>query len=123
MEPDKQGFFRDMQRLAEDYIKERLLLMKLQAAEKAAELSAVIFASVIIGVFLFIILILLSLMACFFLANLTGNFYVGISLVILFYFLLIIMMVVFRKKLPFSFVSNGAIRLIFKNNDDNDPVS
>lgn len=122
MDTEKQGFFRDMQRLAEDYVKERLLLMKLQAAEKTAEMSAVLFGAAIISLFVFFIVALLTLLACYFLIDVTGNFYLGVGAVAIFYILLVVVLLLLRKKFPLQFVSNGVIKMLFKNDQHDDAV-
>lgn len=120
METTKQGFFKETQQLAEEYIRERLLLLKLQTAEKVANLSAVIFSVVLIGLFLFIILLLITAMGCYFFEQVTGSWYYGIGLVILFYLIIVGFLIYFRKALFYKLVSNSVIKMFFEETDDID---
>jgi len=120
MQPEKQGFFKDTQQLAEEYIRERLLLLKLEAAEKSARLAAVTFTGIIIGVFMLIVLLLLSALACYLLQELTGSWFYGIGIVALFYILLLTVIIVLRKSLFNKYISDFVIRLFFEKTEDNE---
>ncbi|HZG23274.1 MAG TPA: hypothetical protein VEZ17_01780 [Chitinophagaceae bacterium] len=122
MEPEKQGFFKETQELVEDYIRERLLLLKLQTAEKAAVLASVVFAGVIIGSLVFIILLFISLLACYFLEELTGSWYYGIGIVILFYVVITGILIYKRKSLLYKFVSDSVLKFFFEKTDESDEI-
>jgi polyferredoxin len=118
METNKQGFFKEIQHLAEEYIRERLLLLKLQTAEKVARMAAVVVAGAFIGIFVIIVLLLLTFLACYFFEQLTGSWYYGVGIVILFYLILIAFLVYLRKTLLYNFVSNSVIKMFFEETDD-----
>ena len=118
MQPDKQGFFKDTQQLAEEYIRERLLLLKLETAEKSARLSSVVFTSVIIGVFAIIILLLLSALGCYFLKEITGSWYYGISIITFIYIIILTILVMLRKTVLHKHVTNFVIRLFFEKTEE-----
>lgn len=120
MQPDKQGFFKDTQQLAEDYIKERLFLMKLEAAEKSARLATVVGTGIIIGVFFTLVLLLLSALGCYLFQQLTNSWFYGIGIVILFYFALIALLVIYRKVLFQKYISDFVIGLFFQKTEDSD---
>ena len=120
MQPEKQGFFKDTQELAEEYIRERLLLLKLETAEKSARLASVAFASIVIGMVITIILLLLSALGCYFLQVLTGSWFYGLGIIILFYIILLIVLVVFRKPLFYKHISNMVIRIFFEKTENNE---
>ncbi|MEJ7767363.1 MAG: hypothetical protein WKF70_14555 [Chitinophagaceae bacterium] len=120
MDTGKQSFFKETQQLAEAYIKERLLLAKLQIAEKAATMAAVVFAGAFIAAFCLIILLLISAIASYFLANITGSWLYGLGIVVLFYIILVAVLIHFRKVLFYRYVSNAVIKLFFKETDSND---
>lgn len=120
METNKQGFFKETQHLVEEYISERLLLLKLQTAEKVANMAAVIFAAALIGVFVLIILLLISVMACYFFEELTGNWYYGIGIVALFYIIVAGFLIYFRRALLYKFVSDSVIKMFFEETDNFD---
>lgn len=120
METNKQGFFKETQLLAEEYIRERLLLLKLQTAEKVANMAAVIFAGAFIGVFLIVILLLVTVMACYFFEQLTGSWYYGIGIVISFYVILVGFLIYFRRALFYKFISDSVIKMFFEETDSMD---
>lgn len=116
MQPETQGFFKDTQQLAEEYIRERILLLKLEAVEKSAQLASVIVTVIVIGSFVSIVLLLLSAMACFMLRELTGNWFYGLGIVIVFYVLLIAVLIIFRKNFFYKHIANFVIRIFFEKN-------
>jgi len=121
MQPEKQGFFKDTQQLAEEYIRERLSLLKLEAAEKSARLASVAFAGMMIGVVVTLVLLLVSALACYFLQTLTGSWIAGIGIVILFYVIMLTLLVVFRKSLFYTYISNRVIRIFFEKTENDEP--
>jgi len=120
MQPEKQGFFKDTQELAEEYIRERLLLLKLEAADKSARLASIAFASIIIGIVFTIVLLLLSALGCYLLQMLTGSWFYGIGIVALFYMVLLTLLVVFRKSLFYKSVSNFVVRIFFEKTENDE---
>ena len=118
MERDKQGFFKETSILAEDYIKERLLLVKLQTAEKTAKLVSAVFTGFIIVILCFFILLFLSFMAGYYVQEITGNWYYAFGIVTGFYILLVAFLVYFRKILLYKFIANSVIRILFENNEE-----
>ncbi|MEJ7735939.1 MAG: hypothetical protein WKF97_00820 [Chitinophagaceae bacterium] len=117
MEADKAGFFKATQQLAEEYVKERLLLLKLQTAEKTARLFAVVFAAFIFGFLSFFVLLFLSLMAVFYIAGLTGSIYYGLGIMTAFYSLLLFLCIYFRRQWLYKFFSDLVVRLFFENTE------
>jgi hypothetical protein len=120
MQPEKQGFFKDTQQLAEEYIRERLLLLKLEAAEKSARMASVVFTGIIIGIFMMIVLLLLSAMACFALQEATGSWIYGIGIVSLFYILIMILLIIFRKSFFYKNISDFVVRLFFEKTENDE---
>lgn len=120
MQPDKPGFFKDTQQLAEEYIRERLLLLKLETAEKSAKLASVVFASMIIGVFGIIVLLLLSALGCYFFKELTGSWYYGFGIVTGLYAIVLIALVILRKSVLYKYITNFVIRLFFEKTEESE---
>lgn len=113
---DDEDFFEDSKDRIETYIQDRLLLLKLQAAEKSAKLSALLFWGLIISLVCFFLLMFISLMAGFFFASLTGNLYIGFAIVTLFYFLMLWILILKRAVLSKK-VINAVISIFFDKND------
>lgn len=114
MEPDTQGFFRETQQLAEEYVKDRLTLLKLQTAEKTAQLAAIAFSGMVIGIFSFLFLLFLSMLAVYFLKEQTGSWYYGIGIITAFYAVLVVVLVILRKQLLMNTISDAVIKLFFE---------
>ena len=120
METENKGFFESTRQLVEQYVKERLLLLKLQTAEKTARLVSLVFAAFIFTVFSFFILLFLSLMAGYYFTGLTGSIYYGFGIVTAFYVLLLTISYSFRRKWLYKYFSDLVIRQFFENTDVTD---
>lgn len=120
MQTEKQGFFKDTQQLAEDYIRERLYLLKLEVAERSAKLASVMVTAMIVWAFLSIVLLLISAALCYYLQTITGSWLYGIGIVILFYIAIIILVFIFRKSFFYRHISNFIIRIFFEKSDNNE---
>ena len=118
MQPEKQGFFKDTQQLAEEYIRERLLLLKLEAAEKSARMASVVFTGIVLGICMTIVLMLISALACYLLRQLTGSWIYGIGIVVLFYVLIMMVFFFFRRSLFYGRIANFVIKLFFEKNEN-----
>lgn len=120
MEPETKGFFEAARRLVEEYVKERVLLLKLQTAEKTAKVVSLVLAACIFGMLSFFILFFLSLMAGYYFAGLTGNVYYGFGIVTAIYALLLVMFYSLRKKWLYKYFSDLVVKQFFENSDTAD---
>lgn len=120
----KPGFFEETEEMVEKYVQDRMLLFKLQATEKAANLVALMVSGIVIGMIGFFILMFLSIMAGYYFAELTGSLFYGFGIITLVYIVLLIVLVVLRKKILHNFVANTVVRIIFdKQTDEDEPNS
>ena len=117
MTTDRQGFFRDIKQLGEEYVQEHLNLLKLQSAEKAARMSAVMVTGLAVSLLLFLVLLFLSVMGAYFVFQQTGNWYFGLGAVAAAYLLLAVLLLVLRKTRIYPFITNAVIRLLFEKTD------
>lgn len=116
MDESQHSFFEDSRKILEQYVQDRILLLKLQAAEKSARLSALLFSGLIISLLCFFILMFLSLMTGFYFATITGNLYIGFAIVTFFY--VIILGLVILKRAWFSkTIINAVISIFFDKNE------
>ena len=116
----KPGFFEETEEMVERYVKDRMLLFKLQATEKAANLVALMVSGIVIGMIGFFILMFLSIMAGYYFAELTGSLFYGFGIITLVYIVLLIILVALRKKILHNFVANTVVRIIFDKQTDED---
>lgn len=97
MEEEKEDYFNDTYELLKKYSEDRLLLFKIQAAQKTGKLiSKLIFISVA-SLLLFFLLFFVSIMLGYFFAGLTGSLFAGFSIVAGIYLVLFILFIVLFK--------------------------
>lgn len=108
------SYFSESKEQIELYIKDRLLLIKLQTAEKVARLAGLLFTGLTIALFSFFVLLFISMMGGYFFASLTGSLYLGFGIVAIFYLLLLLVLIKFRKPLIEKWVGDIIVRLFFE---------
>ena len=122
MDKDKQTFFEETRNLVEGYVEDRILLFKLQTGEKAAKLVSSFYIMFFIGLLLFIILLILTVIAGYFLAFLTNNFIIGFGIVAVIYVILIFIVYSMHKKFLGKRVMDSVIKLLFENKEETHAV-
>jgi len=120
MEEQKPGFFEETQELVEDYVGNRLQLLKLQTAEKSARIISLLLTVVVMAFLCFFILLFLSITAGYFLAQKTGSLFTGFGIVAVFYLLLLAIVLYLRKRVLDKFISNTVVRIFFDTTADNE---
>ena len=120
MEAPKQGFFEETQDLVEDYVSNRLQLLKLQTAEKSAKLVSLLLTGIVMALLGFFILLFLSITAGYLLAQLTGSLFAGFGIVVVFYVLLLVVVLYLRKRYFDKYISNTVIKIFFESTADDD---
>lgn len=121
MEEEKQSFFSAAQEDVSNYVNDRILLMKLQAAEKSARVTAMLTSVLLIAMLGFFVLLFISIMLGYFFAEKTGSLFYGFGIVTGIYILLLVILLAVRKKKLEKFVANTMIKVLFdKSNDDDD---
>ncbi len=123
MEAQKPGFFEETQELVEDYVSNRLQLLKLQTAEKSARLVSLLLTGIVMALLCFFILLFLSLTAGYLLAQLTGSLFTGFGIVVLFYVLLLVAVLYLRKRFLDKYISNTVIKIFFESTADDDDAN
>jgi hypothetical protein len=117
MEQEEQSFFDESRQQIEGYIKDRILLLKLETAHKTAHLSALLFTGLILSLLSFFVLLFLSMMGGYFFSSLTGSQYVGFGIVAAFYLLLLILVILFRKPLIEKRIGSLIVNIFFRGQD------
>ncbi len=124
MEQEETSFFEESRQNIEGYIQDRLLLLKLQAAEKTARLAGVLFTGIVLALLGFFVLLFLSIMGGYFFANLTGSLYLGFGIIAFFYLLLFAIIVIFRKVLVEKWVADTIVKIFFeKEKEENNEAN
>jgi len=118
---DKEAdFFVESKRKIEDYVQDRILLLKLEMVEKTSKLVSMLFIGLLITVLSFFIILFLSLMAGYYFAALTNSLYLGFGIVCGFYLLLLVFIVLAGKKILHKYITNTVIETIFDQTADED---
>ncbi len=121
-EEQETSFFKESRQQLEQYVQDRVLLLKLQMVEKASQLIALLFTGLTLALLAFFILLFVSIMAGYFFANVTGSLYIGFGIVALFYILLFILIVSLRKKVIEKHIVDAVIKIFMDKSasDDDD---
>lgn len=110
-EMEKEGFFVETKQMIEEYVEDRMLLLKLQLTEKAAKLSSVLFIAIIVGCMLLILFMMLSFVAGYYLSQAVGSYWGGFGILAAFYLIVIIILLYMHK----TFLSKYIIDTVVKN--------
>lgn len=119
-ETKEPGYFEKLESQLQEYIDNRIWLIKLEATEKAARLSSLALIALVLAGLAFFVLFFISLMAGYFFAECTGSLFYGFSIVAGIYLLLFILLLVFRKNHIGPFLVNQLIRLFLEKKNDED---
>ena len=110
---DTNTFFTDAKQELEDYIQNRILLAKMQVADKVSDKLAAGALMGILGTLFVFALIFGGIMAAYYLTDLTGSLVKGFGYVAAFFLGLALVVLIFRKAIASS-VRNSIIKNIFK---------
>ncbi len=120
-EDNQTTFFTESRQKLEQYIADRVLLVKLQMVEKVSQLTALLFTGITLALLTFFILLFLSIMAGYFFADITGSLYIGFGIVSAFYISLFVLIIKLRKNVIEKYIVEAVIKIFMdKTDDDND---
>ncbi|MDB5249898.1 MAG: hypothetical protein JWQ40_4292 [Segetibacter sp.] len=114
---EKEGFFVQTKELLQEYVEDRLLLIKLQLTEKAAKASAVIFIAVLVGFLSLILFMILSFIAGYYLSKAVDSYPGGFAILAGIYILLILLLVYLDKRFIGKKVSDTVVKFSFDNKE------
>ena len=124
MEQEESSFFEESRQHLEGYVQDRLLLLKLQAAEKTARVSGLLFTGIVLALLSFFVLLFLNIMGGYFFASLTGSLYAGFGIIATFYLILLLLIFSYRRELIEKRVGNTIVKIFFeKENEENNETS
>jgi len=112
--PEEENYFRETRRRLKQYIQQRLLLIRLLAAEKVSRMAAAIITAVFVVLVGLFLLIFVSITAGLWLGDITGSLTTGFGIVALFYLLVFLFLIFFMKKILQNFFVNKFIELFHK---------
>jgi hypothetical protein len=109
-------FFTETKEALEDYFESRLLLLKMQTAEKTSKLLAALGIGIVLGGLGIFMLFFLSIMAGYYFADLTHSLYIGFAIVTAAYLGLFLVLYLMRKKIA-AFIIDTVISIFFENDE------
>lgn len=121
-EEQETSFFKESRQQLEQYVQDRVLLLKLQMVEKVSQLIALLFTGLTLALLAFFILLFVSIMAGYYFANITGSLYIGFGIVAMFYIILFVLIVSMRKKVIEKHIIDAVIKIFMDKSasDDDD---
>ena len=113
------NYFTETRIALEQYVKDRILLLKLQASEKIARLVALLFTGFLMALLGFFVVLFLSMMAGFYLEAVTGSFFAGFGIIAGFYGLLFLLLYFNRQSFS-RMIIDKVIMIFFDNTTHHD---
>lgn len=110
---EKEGFFVETKQLIEEYVEDRILLLKLQLTEKAAKASSVMFIAVAVGFILLLLSMVISFIAGYYLSKAVGSYAGGFGILAAFYVLLIIILIYMHRSFLSKYISDKVVKMSF----------
>lgn len=110
----QEGFFEESKKKVEEYVQDRLLLLKLEAIEKSSRLIATMISGLLIAMFALLIIIFISIMAGYLFGALIHHVYWGFGIVAGIYIILLVVVIMLRKRLIEKHVVNMIIEIFFE---------
>lgn len=113
MENEK-DFFEDTYQVLTNYVEDRILLLRIRAAEKSGKLAAILVKMAFVLVFVFFILLFASLTLGYYLSELTGSTTRGFGILTGSYLVVFLLFLVINKQFISKWVINTVIRVFFE---------
>lgn len=115
----QENFFTDTRNKVQEYIQEKILLLKLKLIAKASRLISKLITSILMAIVGLFILLFLSIMAGYFFSELTGSNIWGFGIVAGIYIvILFIIMAIGKKAFQKSMIDKLIHSLLEKNHND-----
>jgi hypothetical protein len=113
MKMEKDGFFVQVKDMVEEYVDDRLLLLKLQTTEKAAKASSTLFLGLVITFISLILFMIISFIAGYYLSQAVNSYPGGFAILAGIYVLLIFLLVYLHKKYTGKMIIDSIIKFSF----------
>jgi len=110
---EKEGFFVEVKEMVEEYVEDRLLLIKMQATEKAAKASSIAFISILVGFISLVLFMIISFIAGYYLSQLVDSYPGGYAILAGIYILIIFLLLFIHKKYTAKIVSDKVVKFSF----------
>lgn len=114
---EKNGFFVQIKEQIEEYAEDRLLLLKLQATEKAAQASSAIFIGVLVIFFALLIFMILTFIAGYYLSKAVDSYPGGFAILAGIYALIIALLIYIHKKYTARIISDKVVKFSLESKE------
>jgi len=112
--------FGELKKLLTDYLDARISLLKLDAYEKIAKVTAALFSSVVVALLGFFLLFFLSLSAGFYLGGVLGSISLGFLVVTGVYLVLFVFVLLAKKDFMETFIIERILGELMKKEDEDE---
>ena len=111
---NENDFFTDTYNILTNYVEDRLLLLRIRAAEKSGKLVAILIKLAVVVIFIFFILLFASLTLGYYLSQITGSLVSGFGALTVVYLALFLLFLLINKQFISKWVINTVIRVFFE---------
>lgn len=128
MEERKEDFFGDTQKLLTSYVDDRILLLKIQAAEKTGKFASTMINVLVIALIFFFVILFFSVVGALYFSEILGSYLRGFGVMLAIYVGVLIIYLILSKLFISKKIMNSAIKIFFDpskaeqelNDEDND---
>lgn len=114
---EKDGFFVQVKDMVEEYVDDRMLLLKLQATEKAAKASSTLFLGIVVTFISLVLFMIISFIAGYYLSQAVNSYPGGFAILAGIYILLILLLIYLHKKYTGRMVIDAIVKFSFDNKE------
>lgn len=114
---EKEGFFAETKEMVEQYVEDRLLLLKLQTTEKAAKASSFIFIALAVSFISLILVMIISFIIGYYLSQAVGSYPAGFGILAGIYILLIFLLLYLNKRFIAKKIADTIVKFSFENKE------
>lgn len=107
---EKESFFVKVKDLIEEYVDDRLLLVRLQFTEKAAKATSVLFIVMAVSFLSLILLMILSFIVGYYLSQAVNSYPGGFGILAVFYILAIVVLIKMHKKSLGKMIADAVVK-------------
>jgi hypothetical protein len=111
---NEKDFFGDTYSLFTNYVDDRLLLLRIQAAEKSGKLAGALIKMVVTAFLVSLILLFISITGGYYFAEITGSMVYGFGIIALLHIFLLSVFLLLNKQFISKRVMNMVIRIFFE---------
>lgn len=114
MDTTKNDFFEDTYKLFTNYVDDRILLLKIQTAEKTGKFIVATIKILVVALLLFLIILFLSVMGALYFSKMFESYFLGFAMMTGIYIFLLLFYLVLNKYFISKKIMNSVITGFFE---------